>query len=131
VSRTCLPLSFQIDGRPLAGETLCVEGGASVLVFTSCSAELGIELRSAYLDGSGGEMLVAQSAVLGAHPIELRSRHLNGVEGALTYERRRLLYDHLQALQDLAARTGASLAFDGIEVAAAALDPHSPFASRS
>lgn len=130
MSRTCLPLTFHVNGRRLAGETLFVEAGAAVLVFTSCSSELGLELRGAYLEGGGGRMLVAESAVLSPNAPELRSRHLEGVEEVLTYQRRRVLYDHLQALQDLAATAGVSLAFEGIEAAAAALDPHSPLASR-
>jgi hypothetical protein len=118
-------------GRPVAGETLFSEVGAAVLVFTSCSAELGIELRSAYLDGAEGEILLAESAVLPGGSTELRSRRLEGGEGVLTYQRRRLLYEHLQALQDLAGQADLGLAFDDVAASAALLDPHSPFASRS
>jgi hypothetical protein len=132
VSRNSLPLTFRVDGHSVGGETLFVEAGAAVLVFTSCCAGLGIELRSAYLDGGrGGEVLVAESAVLAGDAAELKSRRLEDVEEVLTYQRRRLLYDHLQALQDLAALAGLSLAFDRIEAAAAVLDPRSPLVSSS
>jgi hypothetical protein len=124
VPRTPLPIRFSLDGRPLTGETLHVDAGANVLVLTSCSAELGIELRSAYLGGEGREeLLVAESAVLGAGPAELTTRRLEAAGDAHTYERRRLLYDHLQRLQDLARDAGRSLAFEGVDAAAAQLDP--------
>ncbi|MFN8164444.1 MAG: hypothetical protein U0R26_11595 [Solirubrobacterales bacterium] len=109
----------------MGGETLVTEAGASVLVLTSCSATLGIELRSAYLEGErSATVLVADSGVIGGEPAELHSRLLEVGEDALTYERRRLLYDHLQALQDLAERAGHRLGFDGLDEAARALDPH-------
>jgi hypothetical protein len=125
VPRDPLPIRFSLDGHPLAGETLHSDAGAQVLVLTSCSAELGIELRSAYLGGEGrGELLVAESAVLGAGPAELSTRRLEAADAdAHTYERRRLLYDHLQRLQDVARAGGWALGFEGIDAAAAQLDP--------
>lgn len=122
--RTPLPIRFSLDGRPLDGETLHTDAGAQVLVLTSCSAELGIELRSAYLGGEGREeLLVAESAVLGAGPAELSTRRLEGAGDPHTYERRRLLYDHLQRLQDIARAGGWALAFEGVDAAAVQLDP--------
>lgn len=130
VPRTPLPIRFALDGRPLGGETLHVDAGAQVLVLTSCSAELGIELRSAYVAGEGREeMLVAESAVLGAGSAELSTRLLESAADAHTYERRRLLYDHLQRLQDLARAGGWALAFEGIDAAATQLDPLAPSAT--
>lgn len=128
--REPLPIRFRLDGRPLGGETLCLDAGALVLVLTSCSAELGIELRSAYLGGEGhNELLVAESAVLGAGPAEFDTRRLDNEAEAHTYERRRLLYDHLGRLQDLARQSGWDLAFEGVDAAAAQLDPLSPLSS--
>ena len=125
--RAALPIRFSVDSRLLAGETLYLDAGADVLVLTSCSAEPGIELRSVYLAGEGrDELLVAESAVLGAGPGELSTRRLEAAGDACTYERRRLLYDHLQRLQDLAARIDFSLGFEGVDAAAARLDPLSP-----
>lgn len=125
--RTALPIRFALDGRPLGGETLHSDAGAQVLVLTSCSAELGIELRSAYLGGEGREeLLVAESAVLGAGPAEFSTRRLEGARDSHTYERRRLLYDHLQRLQDIARAGGWALAFEGVDAAAAQLDPLAP-----
>jgi hypothetical protein len=69
-------------------------------------------------------VLIADSGVIGGERAELRSRLLAVGEGALTTERRRLLYDHLQALQDLADRAGYRLGFDGLAAAAGDLDPH-------
>ena len=128
--RTPLPIRFALDGRPVGGETLHTDAGAEVLVLTSCSAELGLELRSAYLGGEGrDELLVAESAVLGAGPAELSTRRLGSTADSHTYARRRLLYDHLQRLQDIARAGGWALAFEGIDAAAAQLDPLSPASS--
>jgi hypothetical protein len=127
VPRAALPICFLVDDRPVAGETLHVDAGAQVLVLTSCSAELGIELRSAYLGGQGrDELLVAESAVLGAGPAEFFTRRIDDSGDVHTYERRSLLYDHLQRLQDIAAAAGRSLAFEGVGDAAAQFDPLSP-----
>lgn len=123
--RTALPITFAVDDVPVGGETLISEAGASVLVFTSASAALGIELRSAYLEGErSAAVLVADSGVIGGGAAELRSRLLPLGEGALTFERRVLLYDHLHALQDLAGRAGHRLGFGGLDAAATELDPH-------
>jgi hypothetical protein len=125
MDRTPLPITFAAAGVPVGGETLVSEAGASVLVFTSASAALGIELRSAYLEGEGRKsVLVADSGVVVGGPAELRSRLLALGEGALTHERRSLLYDHLQALQDLAERADHRLGFGGLDAAAGELDPH-------
>lgn len=127
VPREPLPIRFRLDGRPLSGETRCLDAGARVLVLTSCSAELGIELRSAYLGGEGrGELLVAESAVLGAGPAELDTRYLDDEADAHTHQRRRLLYDHFGRLQDLAREGGWDLAFEGTGAAAVQLDPYAP-----
>lgn len=127
MARSALPIRFSLDGRRLAGETLYLDAGANVLVLTSCSSELGIELRSVYLAGEDREeLLVAESAVVGAGPAELCTRHLEAAPDAHVDQRRRLLYDHLQRLQDLAAQVGLALAFEGVDVAASRLDPFSP-----
>lgn len=127
MARSALPIRFSLDGRRLAGETLYLDAGANVLVLTSCSAELGIELRSAYLAGEGcDKLLVAESAVIGAGPAELSTRNLEDAGEVHTYRRRRLLYDHLQRLQDLAEQIDLALAFEGVAAAAARLDPLSP-----
>lgn len=119
-----LPITFLADGMSVGGETLVTEAGASVLVFTSTSAALGIEVRGAYLEGEGSaSVLVAESAVIGGGPAALGSRSLKVGNEALTFERRLLLYDHLQALQDLASRAGYRLGVDGVDAAATALDP--------
>lgn len=125
MARSLLPVTFSADGVPVDGETLVSEAGASVLVFTSTSAALGIELRSAYLEGDrSASMLVAESGVIAGEQAQLRSRLLVVGDGALTCERRRLLYDHLGTLQDLADQAGHQLGFGGLDAAASDLDPH-------
>src|ERR1700733_1511591 len=124
--RTPLPLRFLLGDRRVNGETLHCDAGASLTVLTSCSAELGLELRSPYLAGEGREeVLVAESAVAGAGPAELGSRLLADASGALVDDRCRLLYDHLQRLQDLALEGGKAISFEGVAEAAALLDPNS------
>lgn len=130
--RASLPIHFQADGRRVRGETLHSDAGAAVFVLTSCSAELGLELRSVYLAAEGrDDVLVAESAVLGSGPAGLGSRLLSAAGGALVEQRRRLLYDHLQRLQDLALEGGFTLLIEGVDAAAAELDPLSPHASPS
>jgi hypothetical protein len=125
MGRTPLPINFTLDGAPVGGETLFTAAGASVLVFTSTSAGLGIGLRSAYLEGErSASLLVAESGVIGGKSATLGSRFLAAGTDTLTAERRRVLYDHLQALQDLAERAGHRLGFDGVDAAADDLDPH-------
>lgn len=127
MARTPLPLRFLIDGRPVGGETLHCDVGAAVRVITSCSAELGLELRSAYLAGEGrDEVLVAESAIVGAGAAELGSRTIAQPAESFVYVRRHLLYDHLQRLQDLAQAGGWELAIEGTGEAAAQLDPLAP-----
>ncbi len=130
MSREPLPLAFRSADGPLDGETLCLEAGASVLVLTSCLIDLGLQLRAAYLGVERvDEFLIAESAVIGGEPGDLRHRRIEAPAGALAEKRRIFLYDHLQALQDLAGRRGYDLAFDGIEDAVVLLDPHAPRAS--
>lgn len=125
MSREPLPLSYRIGERRVDGETLWLDAGASVFVLTTCLADLGLELRGAYLGAErSDEVLVAESGVLGAEPAELVSRRLAEAPTALAEQRRRLLYDHLHAVQDLALRGGWSLGFEGLRATAAALDPH-------
>lgn len=125
MARISLPIRFSAEGTAVGGETLVTEAGASVLVFTSSSAAVGIELRSAYLEGERtGSVLVAESRLIGGDPAELRSRMLPLGGGALATDRRLLLFDHLSSLQDLAHRAGHHLGFDGLDAAACDLDPH-------
>jgi hypothetical protein len=127
VSRAPLPITFLLDGHSVGGETLQSSAGAQVFVLTSCSAELGIELRSAYLGAERSDrVLVAESTVVLGEPGKHFSRYIEQPEEALLEERRRLLYDHLQRLQELALEIGFELAFAGIDRAIVAIDPSAP-----
>lgn len=127
MARIRLPITFVIKGDPIGGETLCTSAGARVLVLTSCWAQAGIELRSAFVGGERrDQILVAESAVLAGEAAELSSRLLELREVSVLDERRRLLYDHLQRLQELALSSGVELAFAGVEEAILILDPASP-----
>lgn len=127
MSRARLPITFLLDRRVVGGETLESSAGAQVFVLTSCSSELGLELRSAYLGAERSDrVLVAESAVVLGEPGELFSRYIEQPEEALLEQRRRLLYDHLQRLQELALEIGLELAFAGIDRAVVAIDPSAP-----
>lgn len=122
-----MPITFLLDRRAVGGETLQSSAGAEVFVLTSCSAELGFELRSAYLGAERSDrILVAESAVLLGEPGNLFSRYIQQPEEALLDERRRLLYDHLQRLQELALEIGVELAFSRIDRASAMIDAAAP-----
>jgi hypothetical protein len=122
--RIPLRLSFTIDGRAVSAETLYCPVQAEMLVLTSCSAELDVELRSAYLAGSDtAEVLVAEAWVMGEEPTQLGSRRLGHSPRMLIRERRRALYDHLQRFQDLAAQAGRrGLQVEGVDLASGHLD---------
>ncbi|HET7054184.1 MAG TPA: hypothetical protein VFI09_09765 [Solirubrobacterales bacterium] len=65
--------------------------------------------------------------MIGSGPAGLSSsRRLEGAGDVHAHQRRRLLYDHLQRLQDLAAQIDLSLAFERVDAAAARLEPLSP-----
>lgn len=127
--RTPLPVAFVRDADRVSGETLVADVGSDVLILTSCSAALDMELRSAYLGGDDTEeVLVAEAWAVGQRPTELASRRLDDTGRMLIYERRRALYDHLQRLQDLALQLGDQLSFDGVDAAAEQLDRLAPTA---
>jgi hypothetical protein len=127
VSRTLLPIRFLLGGRAVRGETLESSAGDQVFVLNSCSSDLGLELRSAYLGAERTDcVLVAESAVARGEPGRLFSRYIEQPEEVLLDERRRLLYDHLQRLQELALEIGLELAFAGVDRASAMIDVAAP-----
>lgn len=124
MTRIPLRLSFMLAGRPVPAETLYCPVQAEVLVLTSCSAELDLELRSAYLAGSDtAEVLVAEAWVVADEPTQLASRRLGHAPRMLIRERRRALYDHLQHFKELAAEAGSpGLEVEGVDLASGHLD---------
>lgn len=125
--RTSLPLRFRAEDRDVQGETLFAEVGGDVLVLTSCSPELGLELRSAYVAGPDiDEIQVAEASAVRTERTHLDHRLIEDAPGALIQEKRRLLYDHLNRLQDLALEAGCALSFDQVDRAAGVLDPLAP-----
>lgn len=125
--RTLLPVEFVRGTDQVSGETFVADVGGDVLVLTSCSDDIGLELRSAYLGGDDTEeVLVAEAWAVSSRATELGSRRLADAGRMLIYERRRTLYDHLQRLQDLALQRGDQLSFDGVDAAADQLDRLAP-----
>jgi hypothetical protein len=127
MARMSLPVEFVRGEDRVGGETFVADVGGDILVLTSCSDEIGLELRSAYLGGDDTEeVLVGEAWAVGSRSTELASRRLVDVRRLLIYERRRALYDHLQRLQDLALQRGDQLSFDGVDAAADQLDRLAP-----
>lgn len=129
MARRPLPVEFVRGTDQVSGETLVADVGGDVLVLTSCSDDIGLELRSAYLGADDTEeVLVAEAWAVGSRATELGWRRLADAGRMLIYERRRALYDHLQRLQDLALQRGDQLSFDGVDAAADQLDRLAPTA---
>jgi hypothetical protein len=126
VSRTPLPISFRVDQRPVSGETLALDAGDRILVLTSCSADLGLELQATYITGHReDDVLVGECWAIGAEESEPVSRYLPTSEESIADPRPACLYDHLQRLIDLASEAGYELGFEGVDGAVAHLNPTS------
>ena len=133
MGRIELPLQFRLCGHNVSGVTLYADEADRVLVLASSSADLRIELRSAYLGGDDNpQVLVAEASTLPGEPTQLTHRALEDAAEVLVYERRRALYDHLQRLQELvAAASYGELEVTGVDKAVSELDPAHGVATRS
>ena len=95
---------FLRDDEPVESETVAYETGARALTLVTTSAELGLQLYSAYLgDEELEEAIVAEIAEpAGDEPARLRSRRIRVPGGFLAYHRDRALADHLERFLGLA-----------------------------
>jgi hypothetical protein len=125
VSREALPIEFRVAGRPVGGETLALDAGDRVLVLTSCSADLGLELRTTYMANRRGEVLVGESWAIGAEEGGPLSRRVEAEEEPLLERRAACLYGHLGRLVELAREAGYELRFNGVDEAVGRLSPAS------
>lgn len=111
MSRSFLACPLLRDGEPVRSETVLYEAGARALTLVTTSAELRLQLYSAYL---GDEDLqeavvaeVAQSPAVSAP--ELRSRRIAVPRDFLLYHRERALEDHLERFVTLASESNIEL----------------------
>lgn len=125
MARTALPLSFADGDRELGGEVLVAEVGPSIVAFTTSCAALGLSLAAAYVGhDEADELLVAEALTVGSGAPELLERRVRVDGGTLTYERRRMLYEHVQRVQGLCfEHLGCQLQIRGLDRAARELDP--------
>ena len=131
VDRTPLPIAFYDAGRPVRGETLTLDVGDNLLLLTSSSADLGLNLRNAYDIAEGRDEIQVMDnwKIRGRHG--LPSTRLLATSPDRSFEpiradlRPRCLYDHLARLIELARAAGVELSIDGVDAAARQLDPAS------
>jgi hypothetical protein len=104
VSASFLSCPFLRDGEPVESETVAYETGARALTLVTTSAELRLQLYSAYLgDEELEEAIVAEVAEgAGGEPARLRSRRMRVPGGFLVHHRDRALADHLERFVGLA-----------------------------
>jgi hypothetical protein len=99
------------DGEPVHSETAAYDIGARGLALVTTSAELELQLYSAYLgDEDLGEAVVAEVAQSPAAELpDLRSRRIDVPRDFLLYHRDRALADHLERFLALAGESDIEL----------------------
>lgn len=111
MTRTFLACPLLRDGEPVRSETVLYEAGARALTLVTTSAELRLQLYSAYLgDEDLDEAVVAEVAQSPAVGVpELRSRRMPVPRDFLLYHRGRALDDHLEHFVALALESDIEL----------------------
>jgi hypothetical protein len=133
MDRALLPLRFSLAGRHASAVTTFADGADQLLVLASAFPDLVFELRSVYIGGERTAEVVVSEGTTSAHgPTRFVQRRLADASGALVFERRRALYDHLRRLQELIAEEGVGeLRIDGVDEAVRELDPAHGVASQA
>jgi hypothetical protein len=123
VSAQPLACPLLLNGKPIRSETVSYETGARGLTLVTTSAELRLQLYSAYLgDEELEEATVAEVAALPAPETPaLRSRRIEVPRDFLLYHREHALRDHLARFAALAAEADFALELGEIEGATASL----------
>jgi hypothetical protein len=131
VDRTPLPIAFYDAGRPVRGETLTLDAGDNLLLLTTTSSDLGLNLRNVYdaADGRDEIQVIDNYRIRGKHgPPTTRLLATSpdpSFEPLRADLRPRCLYDHLGRFIELARAAGFELSIDGVDAAARQLDPAS------
>jgi hypothetical protein len=117
-----LPVRLVVDGGPEATDTVALRSDPGVLTLRSSAAAAGAELVSTYTwHADLPQVLVSELAQGPGSEPELRARWIEAASTPLTHGHRILLYDHLAAVQDLAASGGRRASISGAGAAARAL----------
>ena len=103
--------AFSATSEPVESETVAYETGARALTLVTTSAELGLQLYSAYLgDEEFEEAIVAEVAEPASdEPARLSSRRIRVPGGFLVHHRDRALADHLERFVGLARESEIEL----------------------
>jgi hypothetical protein len=99
-----LNCQFLRNDQPVETETVAYETGARALTLVTTSAELGLQLYSAYLGDEELEEAIVAEVTESAkdEPAQLRSRRIRVPGGFLVYHRDRALTDHMERFVELA-----------------------------
>lgn len=100
VSERQIPLKIAIDGEPERSETIAYSAGAYVLALATTLADRAVSLHSTYT-GDPATGTLSSHLLLAHGAYRATACEHDHVALPLTHQRRRLLYDHLQRLQDL------------------------------
>jgi hypothetical protein len=97
-----IPLPIQIDGKPIRSQTLATTVGAYVLALSTTLPDQAIDLHSTYT-GHPHTGTLASHLLLARDSYQALATEHDHADLPLTHQRRRVLYDHLQRLQELLA----------------------------
>jgi hypothetical protein len=127
-----LPIVFRLAAGPISAETLALDAGDNLLLLTTHSADLGLNLRNVYdRDEGRDEIHVMDNWKFQGRPHRPTTRLLSSAPADPRWKpvdtdlRLRCLYDHLGRYIELAKGQGFALSIDGIDAAARQLDPAS------
>ncbi|HEX5308073.1 MAG TPA: hypothetical protein VFW38_03225 [Solirubrobacteraceae bacterium] len=98
-----IPLQIQIKGKTVPSQTLAAEVGAYVLALSTVLPDQAIDLHSTYT-GHPEANTLASHLLLARDAYQAIAATHDHDDLPLTHQRRRLLYDHLQRLQELLAQ---------------------------
>jgi glycine/D-amino acid oxidase-like deaminating enzyme len=105
VSERKIPLKITIDGRPERAETIVYCAGAYVLALVTTLPDRVLSLHSTYTGAAGAGTLASHLLLARNGYQAIAAEHDHDIL-PLTHQRRRLLYDHLQRLQELLSELG-------------------------
>jgi len=105
VSEREIPLTITVDGKLERSETIAYTAGAYVLALATTLADRAISLHSTYT-GDPATGTLSSHLLLARDAYQALSAEHDHDVLPLTHQRRRLLYDHLQRLQELLSDLG-------------------------
>lgn len=122
VSERQIPLKITIDDRPERSETIAYSAGAYVLALATTLADRAVSLHSTYT-GTPDTGTLASHLLLARNAYQAIVAEHDHSDLPLTHQRRLLLYDHLQRLQDLLSDLGLDAAIAMEDQAITTIEP--------